>query len=398
MIAEYIAIGSELLFGNVLNINGRFLAEEFVKLGLKSKYQTIVADESDSIENALDTAVKRADIVVLSGGLGPSGHDITKDTVAQYLGKQTLIQNNVKTIEGSILIGSEYGDSQSEILENDKTKIILLPGSPNELKPIFLNEIVPYIRSLSDVYILTRTVKLVDIDEKTLEEKLQNIKLSKEIFWDFYPKDGEIYIHIRALSTSEKSAMNLINPVIRKLKTEIGEYIYTTVQDESLEQNVVDLLLANKLTVSTAESCTGGMIASRLINVSGASAAIKAGYITYSDEAKHKVLGVKKSTLSKYYAVSKETCKEMVLAPALSSKADVMVASTGIAGPGTDDSGKPVGLVYIGCNVKGNIDIYEFMFKGDRQKIRECATTAALDIVRKSVIKYLSKQEFGIKE
>ena len=161
MIAEYIAIGSELLYGNVLNINGRFLAEEFVKLGLKSKYQTIVADESDSIENALDTAVKRADIVVLSGGLGSSGHDITKDTVAGYFGRKTIITDNTKTIEGSILIGSEYGESQSEILECGKIKVILLPGSPNELKPVFLNEIVPYIRTLSDVYILTRTANLI---------------------------------------------------------------------------------------------------------------------------------------------------------------------------------------------------------------------------------------------
>ena len=196
--------------------------------------------------------------------------------------------------------------------------------------------------------------------------------------------------------SGQSECERLINPVIKELKTLIGEFIYTTDDEVSLEQAVVNLLLSNKLTVSTVESCTGGMVSARLINVAGVSETLKTCFVTYSDKSKHKILGVKKSSLQKYTAVSEKVAEEMALSTDIPSKADVIVSVTGVAGPDSPYEGKEVGLVYIGCNVKGKITVKEYNFKGDRAKIRECATTAALDLMRVCILKYISETQFGM--
>lgn len=391
MIVEYISIGTEILLGNIINTNASFLAEQFAKLGLTAYYQTSVGDNKARINECLNIATGRSDIVVLSGGMGPSLEDVTLESVSIFLGRNIVDG----AIEGSMVIPNEFGNSSGEIITDNGHYYILLPGQFNELKPMFLKYAVPFLETVADSVIMTRTVKIAGINEDEVEDKIKELMLNhSNPSITIYPKSGEVHIHVTAKGFDENECERLNKPVIKELKTLIGEYIYSTEDEVSLEQSVVDLLKSNSLTISCAESCTGGMVASRLINVAGVSEVLNNCYITYSDRSKHKILGVKKSTLAKYTAVSEEVAEEMSQASALSNKADVFVSVTGVAGPDSPYEGKDVGLVYIGCNVKGNNKVKEFHFKGDRMKIRECATTAALDFTRVCILEYITKTQF----
>ena len=392
MIVEYISVGTEILLGNIVNTNAAFLAEQFAKLGLTAYYQVSVGDSRARINECLDIASQRADIIVISGGMGPSADDVTKESVAIFLGRE--IKGDA--IDGADVLPNDFGNSSGEIITDSNHTYVLLPGQFNELKPMFIHYVLPVLEKVSDSVIVTKTVKIAGISENAVEDEIKDlIRSHSNPSITIYPKSGEVHIHVTAKGSDENDCERLIKPVIKELKTIIGEYIYTTEDEVSLEQSVVDLLISNNLTVSTAESCTGGMVSSRLINVAGVSEVLKTCYVTYSDRSKHKNLGVKKSTLQKYTAVSKETCEEMAQAVALSDKADVIVSVTGIAGPDSPYPDKKVGLVYIGCNVKGKTEVKEYYFKGDRTRVRECATTAALDLMRVCVLKYIYATKFG---
>ncbi|MDE7224811.1 MAG: nicotinamide-nucleotide amidohydrolase family protein, partial [Acetatifactor sp.] len=190
----------------------------------------------------------------------------------------------------------------------------------------------------------------------------------------------------------------LIKPVVKEIKGRMGSHIYTTDEDVTLERAVVELLLANKLTVTCAESCTGGLLSARLINVPGVSDVYKSGYVTYSNKAKRKLLGVKKSTLGKYGAVSRQTAEEMAKGLAFQAKSDVAVSITGVAGPDGGTEEKPVGLVYIACCVKGEVTTKEYHFSGNRQTIRAAAVSAALVLMRSCMLEYFSEITFGSKK
>ena len=393
MIVEYISVGTEILLGNIINTNAAFLAEQFAKLGLTAYYQTSVGDNKARINECLDIAVQRSDIIVISGGMGPSKEDVTKESVANFLGKETIDEH----IDGCIIIPNEFGNSAGEIIEDSGHIYILLPGQFNEMKPMFIKYAVPFLLEKSDSVILTKTVKIAGLGESEVEENIKDLMLShSNPSITIYPKSGEVHIHVTAKGNNQAECERLINPVIKELKTLVGEYIYTTDDEVSLEQAVVNLLLSNNLTVSTVESCTGGMVSARLINVAGVSETLKTCFVTYSDKSKHKILGVKKSSLQKYTAVSEKVAEEMALSADIPNKADVIVSVTGVAGPDSPYEGKDVGLVYIGCNVKGKITVKEYNFKGDRAKVRECATTAALDLMRVCILKYISETQFGM--
>lgn len=390
MVVEYIAVGTELLLGNIMNSNARFLGEEFSKLGFTANYQTTVCDNKVSIIEALRIAAERSDVVVLSGGLGVTYDDNTHESVKDFISWQENVGEEIK-------LKNEFGKSDGMIYPIGDLAVIVLPGNPLELKEMFFKKVVPYLKSISDSKVVTKTVKLTGIGEKELSDKLIGItKANSNPFIVICPKFGEIHLHVTAKADTDKECERLIKPVIRELKNLVGDYIFTTEDEVTLEQSVVDLLMKNNLTVCTAESCTGGMIAARLINVPGVSSVLKNGFVTYSDQEKHKMLGVKNSTLAKYTAVSAEVCREMAIASGVSSKADVIVSVTGYAGP-TYEGEAEVGLVYIGCNVKGNVTVKEYVFKGDRQSIRECATTSALDLMRKCIIGYVTANEFGMR-
>ena len=421
MTVEIICVGTELLLGNIVNTNAAYLAEKCAGLGLSCYFQTVVGDNEERLSQVLTCAVGRSDIVILSGGLGPTEDDLTKEVAAKVCGKKLQVdersmeriaeyftardikptENNWKQAmipEGAIVLDNNNGTAPGVIIEAKEARVILLPGPPGELIPMFEESVAPYLDKLTPGVICSQTVKVCGISESQVETTLKDmIDSQTNPTIATYAKTGEVHIRVTAAADSEKQANKLMKPIVKELKARFGLNVYTTDVDTTLEKAVVDLLLANKLTVTCAESCTGGMLSARLINVPGVSDAYKAGMVTYSNKAKRKLLGVKKGTLDKHGAVSKQTAEEMVKGAVMTTKADVAVALTGIAGPDGGTKDKPVGLVYIGCMVKGKVTVKEFHFKGNRSKIRENATTAALMLLRSCMLEYFSKVTFGKK-
>jgi nicotinamide-nucleotide amidase len=419
VVVELISVGTEILLGNIVNTNAAFLAEQCAALGLSCYYQTVVGDNEERLLETINLAKSRADILILSGGLGPTQDDLTKETVAKAFGKTLSMDEHTKALiqeyfkkrgkkiaennwkqalvpEGAIVLDNANGTAPGIILEGEGKTAILLPGPPNELKPLFLEQVYPYLQAKTDRIIRSQTVKICGIGESNVESMIEDlINAQDNPTIATYAKTGEVHVRVTAGAASEKETTKLIKPVVKELKNRFQEYVYTTHEDVTLEQACVDLLLANDLTISTMESCTGGMIAARLINVPGVSEVFKAGYVTYSNKAKRKVLGVKQSTLKKYTAVSAKVAEEMAQGVSLLTKADVTLSVTGIAGPDGGTEEKPVGLVYIGCSVKGKTKVAEYHFSGNRMKIRESAVVAALTLLRQCVLEYFSEVTFG---
>lgn len=261
---------------------------------------------------------------------------------------------------------------------------------------MFEEYVVDFLKKKNPEVIVSTTVKLCGIGESKVADMIQDM-LDNQTNPTIapYAKTGEVHLRVTAKAADVKSANKLIKPVVKQLKTNLAEYIYTTDENTNLENAVVDLLVANKLTVSTVESCTGGMVAARLINVPGVSDVFKMGHITYSNKAKKKILGVKKRTLEKHTAVSAEVAEEMLKGVEMISKADVCVSVTGLAGPDGGTEKRPVGLVYIACSVKGKMTVQEYHFNGNREKVRENATAAALTLMRKCILEYMTETAFS---
>lgn len=418
---ELISVGTEILMGNIINTNAAFLAEECVKLGLLCYYQDVVGDNRQRLTDTLKTAIDRSDIVILGGGLGPTQDDLTKEVAAECMGCELVMDeaskaaitdyfmkigktptdNNWKQAMmpvGCIIMPNHNGTAPGCIITKNDKHVILLPGPPEELKLMFKESVEPYLRSIMPGTIYSKTVKICGIGESKAETMIRDlIDAQTNPTIATYAKTGEVHIRVSALAEDEQSAKKLTKPVVKELKERFDNSIYTTEEDITLEQSVVDLIIGNELTVGTVESCTGGLLAARLINVPGVSDAFKQGFITYSNKSKRKLVGVKKSTLEKYGAVSKQTAAEMAAGLAAVSKCDIAVATTGIAGPDGGTPDKPVGLVYIACSVCGRLTVKEHHFNGDRQKIRNNTVTAALNLMRQSLLEYFSEKTFGKK-
>lgn len=421
MTVEIVCVGTELLLGNIVNTNGAFLAERCAGLGLSSYYQTVVGDNEGRLEGVLKTAMERSDIVILSGGLGPTEDDLTKEVAARACGRKLVLHepskaaiekffaqrgtvptdNNWKQAmipEGAIVLDNPNGTAPGVIIETDAAKVILLPGPPVELCPMFENSVVPYLSRLTTQVICSQTVKVCGVGESRAETMLKDlIDAQTNPTIATYAKEGEVHIRVTAGAEDKKAAMKLIKPVVKELKSRFGNDIYTTEEDVTLEKAVADLLLANDLTVTCAESCTGGLLSARLVNVPGISEVYKAGIVTYSNKAKRNFLNVKKGTLQKNGAVSKQTAEEMAKGAAAFAKADVAVAVTGIAGPDGGTEEKPVGLVFIACCVKGKTTVEKYNFSGNRGIVREFAVAAALTLMRRCILEYFSEVTFGKK-
>lgn len=421
MVVELISVGTELLLGNIVNTNAAYLSEKCADLGLSCYYQSVVGDNEERLTDVLKTALGRSDIVLLSGGLGPTGDDLTKEVAAKTVNRKLvmhepsrqrienyfkkrnleLTENNWKQAmmpEDAIVIENDNGTAPGVIIEEEGRKIILLPGPPDELVPMFEKSIMPYLSGGDTGTIFSQTVKICGVGEskaETMVKDLINSQSNPTIAP--YAKNCEVHLRVTAKASGEKDAKKLMKPVIKELKSRFGNNVYTTDADTTLEKAVVDLLMANQLTVSTAESCTGGLLAARIINVPGVSDIYKSGYITYSNKAKRKTLGVKKALLEKKGAVSEEVAIEMAKGAAAISKAEVAVAVTGIAGPGGGTEEKPVGLVYIACSVCGKIAVKKYNFSGSRAKIRETTVSSALILMRQCILEHYSQVTFGKK-
>ncbi|MEZ3504712.1 MAG: nicotinamide-nucleotide amidohydrolase family protein [Lachnospiraceae bacterium] len=236
-------------------------------------------------------------------------------------------------------------------------------------------------------YSYSKTVKICGMEEEEVKRQLQDLlAVQNKLVVMFQSVPGEVNIRISAQSEKEEEAKDRVKSVVRELKIRLGSCIYTTNPKVTLEETIIQLLKEQELTLTTVESCTGGMLSARLTNVAGVSAVFKQGFITYSNKAKRKFVGVKKMTLKKYTAVSEQTAWEMARGGAILTNSDVCVSVTGYAGPDGGEDGQPVGLVYIGCNVKGRIEVEEFHFSGDRREIRELAVVNALTLLRRCIL------------
>lgn len=422
MTVEIIAVGTEILLGNIVNTNAAYLAEKCAGLGLSCYHQDVVGDNEERLCETIRTALSRSDILLLTGGLGPTQDDLTKEAAAKVMGKSLYLHeasrdaiklffekrgleitgNNWKQAmvpEGCIVVENPNGTAPGIIMAENGKHVILMPGPPNELVPMFETSIMPYLSKLQSCVIFSQTVKICGVGESKLETMVKDlIEKQTNPTIATYAKTGEVHLRVTARAENEKEAKKLVKPVVKELKGRFGSNIYTTDDTVTLEKSVVDLLLANHLTVCTVESCTGGLLAARLINVPGVSEVFKAGYITYSNKAKRRLLGVKKNLLIKHGAVSEQVAKEMARGAALVSKADVTVSVTGIAGPDGGTEEKPVGLVYMGCSVCGRLTVKKCQFSGNRAKIRENTVAVALSLMRECILQYYSEVTFGGKE
>ncbi len=400
------------MLGNIVNTNTQFLAEKCALLGLSMYHQVTVGDNRERLTQVIRTALDRSDIVILTGGLGPTEDDLTKEVCAEVMGFslaedphtrqmiESYFKNNIyKEIpdnnwkqaivpQGAIVLDNHNGTAPGLILEKANKTAILLPGPPNELIPLFNEQVYPYLEKLRPEVIRSQMVKVCGIGESQVEDKLLDLIDSQtNPTIATYAKTGEVHLRITASAATTEEADSMIKPVVKEIKKRLGDAVYSTKENESLEMAVVRLLKKNGLTVTTAESCTGGMLAARLVNVPGVSDVYREGYITYSNKAKRRLLDVNKSTLKKYGAVSEQTAREMAIGGVFANGADVCVATTGIAGPDGGTEEKPVGLVYISCYLKDKVTVERFQFKGNREKIREQTVVKALDLLRRSILK-----------
>lgn len=411
MVVELICVGTELLLGNIVNTNAAYLSEKCALLGLSMYHQSVVGDNAERLKESLETALNRSDVVILSGGLGPTQDDLTKETVAEVMGiplkedphsrerieeyfknsqYKVITDNNWKQAlvpEGAIVLDNENGTAPGIIMEKNGKSVILLPGPPGELIPMFEGKVYDYLNKLQPEIIYSTMVRICGLGESFVENEIRDlIDNQTNPTIATYAKIGQVDLRVTAKAASEKEAAKLAKPMLKELLKRFGDHIYTMDEHKSLEEVIVHFLKERSLTLTTAESCTGGMIAARITDVPGASEVFKQGLVTYSNRAKRKLLDVKKTTLKEYGAVSEKTAKEMAKNGAFITGSDACVSVTGTAGPTGGTEEKPVGLVYIGCCYNNKTVVKEFHFKGERQKIREQATANALILLRECIL------------
>ncbi|KYH34884.1 putative competence-damage inducible protein [Clostridium tepidiprofundi DSM 19306] len=409
MKAEILCVGTEILLGDIVNTNAQYIAKKLAELGIDVYYQSVVGDNPKRLEEAFRIAFSRSDIVITTGGLGPTKDDLTKEIAAKYFGKELVLnekelskieeyfnksnrkmsENNIKQAylpDGSIIISNQNGTAPGCIIESDSNIAILLPGPPREMKPMFCDIVIPYLSKYQYGMLFSKVLRVVGIGESSAEDIIKDI-INKQTNPTIapYAKDSEVIFRITAKAKSEQEAKKLIEPVEKEVRERLGDNIYGT-GETSLEDVVAKLLIEKNLTIATAESCTGGMIASKLINSPGISSVFMEGAITYSNEAKMKRLGVKRETLEKYGAVSSQTAAEMAEGIAKAAGTCVGISTTGIAGPGGGTEEKPVGLVYMGLYINGQVKTKNMIISGNRQNVRMRATVKLLDWLRREII------------
>lgn len=409
MKAEIIAIGTEILLGDIVNTNAQYLAKELASLGIDVYHQSVIGDNEERIMEGLSKAFKNSDIIITTGGLGPTQDDITKEVGAKLFNKELVlhkeslewIKKYLKTEDeytleankkqayvpkDSIVLKNHYGTAPGIIINENNKILIILPGPPKEMKKIFEEYVRDYLKDITGNIIKSKTIRMFGIGESVMAKKVDHlIKNAKNPTVAPYAKESDVILRITAKANSEEGCDSLIKPVYEEIKSILGEYIYGEDED-SLEKVVANMLCDKKISISTAESCTGGLIAASLVSYPGISEVFMEGAVTYSNESKVTRLGVKEETLNKYGAVSKETAEEMAVGIAKTAKTDIGVSTTGVAGPGGGSEEKPVGLVYIGLYIKGKTIVEKFNINGDREQVRKRATLNALNMIRKELL------------
>ncbi len=405
MKAEIIAVGTEILVGDIVNTNAQFLSERLFALGIDMYYQTVVGDNPDRLKEACCLAFSRADLVIFSGGLGPTDDDLTKETVAEYFDVPLLfhkaIVDEIKAYlngryplsnekqayipEGALVLHNDHGTAPGVILEKDDKIAVLLPGPPREIVPMFTDKVEPYLREKSDYVMESKVLRLFGIGEAKVGETVSDLMEWSNPTVAPYAKDSEVILRISAKAESIDGAKVLIAKAESEIKARLGEYIYGY-DEETMAKTTVALLIEKKLTVACAESCTAGRLTAALGDIPGVSSVLHESIVTYSNEAKMKYLGVLAETLEKYGAVSAETAEEMARGIQKSAHADIGISVTGLAGPDGGTKDKPIGLVYIGVCYQGEVSVLKLQLHGNRDKVRQGAVMHGLNAIRKRIL------------
>ncbi|MBU3190139.1 competence/damage-inducible protein A [Clostridium bowmanii] len=409
MKAEILAVGTEILLGDIVNTNSQYLAKRLADLGISVYHQSVVGDNPQRLLEAYRLAFSRADLVIATGGLGPTKDDLTKEVAFEYFGKQSvvhkpsleiienyfkfmnrpMVKSNVKQAYfpvDAVILPNNNGTAPGCIIEENGKMVALLPGPPREMKPMFEETVVPYLQKYQQGVLVSKVLRVIGVGESSAEELIEDIldNQSNPTVAP-YAKDGEMIFRITAKANTQEQGVKLMEPMEAIIRSRLGSNIYGE-GDTTLENVLGGMLIDKKLTISTAESCTGGMVATKLINYPGISSVFMDGAVTYSNEAKMSRLGVSKETLDKYGAVSSEVAAEMAQGIAKTAGTDIGISTTGIAGPDGGSDEKPVGLVYVGLYMKDEVKTKMFKLSGDRQKIRERATMQLLDWVRRELL------------
>ena len=408
-IAELIAVGTELLLGNIANTDAQMISQGLSELGIHVYYHTVVGDNPARLRSAVEIARRRADILITTGGLGPTCDDLTKQTLAQVFGRELVFdepsaqrirsyfqrlhpdrpmtENNLQQAmlpEGCTIFANDWGTAPGCAFEAEGVRVIMLPGPPRECRAMFTHRALPYLRALADGTIVSRTLKIFGMGESSVEALLrERMNAMTNPTLAPYAKEGEMELRITAKAPTEAEARDLIAPVEEELRDLLGDVIYGA-DVKSLEEVAFALMEAQGLTFGTAESCTGGLVAKRMTDLPGASAVLKGGVVSYTDEVKHNVLGVPQALLDQYGAVSPQVAEAMARGAKAVLGCDIALSTTGVAGPEPDDRGNPIGLVYLGLAWGEQCQVVPLHAgQVDRDRIRRQAAQTALDLLRR---------------
>jgi nicotinamide-nucleotide amidase len=406
--AEIIAVGTELLLGQIPNTNAQIISNALQEIGIDVYYHTCVGDNPERLKDILNTGFIRSDIIILTGGLGPTRDDLTKETVASYLNLslkvdkysldkmksffanrgKIITQNNYKQAllpEGASAIENKKGTAPGVLLNYDGKIIVMLPGPPTEMEAMLKDAVIPYLSKMCNSTIFSRVMKFYGIGESALEEELQDL-ISQQRNPTIAPlaKMGEVTVRLTAKAKDPMTARKIIKPVEEEITRRVGDFLYGF-DNDTVEETVAKLLFKLNKTIALAESCTGGLMAHKLTNVPGISQYFERGIVSYSNRSKQELLKVKADTIKEYGAVSEQTAKEMARGIRMTSGTDIGVSITGIAGPGGGTSEKPVGLVYIGYSDSNTEHVDQHLFYGERLDIKKRSVNSAFHLVRKMI-------------
>jgi len=417
MIAELIFAGTELLLGQIVNTNAQYLSRRLAATGVDVYHQTTVGDNRQRLEEAVRTALGRADVVITGGGLGPTSDDLTKEAVAAASGRPLLLDaasreaveafyaslgrrmtaNSLRQAfipRGAEPIPNSHGTAPGVRMEVGGKLLFMLPGPPNEFMPMVEEAVIPALRARdpSGMKIISRVLRLCGIGEAEVESRLEDV-IGGQAATTVAPlaSPGEVALRLTTKAQDEASALEKMGPVEAQIRSRLGRFVYGT-DDDTLAGSVLDLLASADLTLAVAESCTGGLLADQLTDVPGASDRLLAGVVAYTNDAKVRILGIPRETISGRGPVSDEVCAAMAVSVRRLCGSDLGVSITGIAGPAGGSETTPVGLVFIGLSSgsDGQVRVARHRFPGSRRVVKGRAARQALVVLRDHLLELLS--------
>ncbi len=408
---ELIAVGTELLLGNIANTDAQMLSEGLSTLGITVHYHTVVGDNPQRLKEALEIARKRADVIITTGGLGPTYDDLTKQTIAEAFGRKLVLhedilaeirsyfekkrgqkmpENNTQQAmlpEGCTVFTNPVGTAPGCAIEENGTHVLMLPGPPFECRYLFENRAVPYLMRLTDGVIVSHNLKIFGMGESAVDEKVHDLTMSSNPTLAPYAKVGECLLRATAKAETAEQAEEMLRPLMTEVQNRLGDVVYG-IDVESMDEVVTTILKERGLTLSAAESCTGGLFSKHMTDLPGSSTYFRGGVVSYATDLKHTLLGVNSETLEQFGAVSEETSREMAEGCRKVCATDLAIAITGVAGPDKDDHGNEVGTVYIAlAHANGTIckKVLAGLGRG-RGRIRASAVQHTFDLLRRFLL------------